>query len=407
MKKLLLETMPEKGPERVLAASTLINTFGNGLFFTLSVLYFTRIVGLTAHQVGIGLTVAGAIGLLFSIPGGHIADRIGPRNVSIMVRCLEGLMMIFYAFVNSYFTFMVLVIVLAILESISQTLRASFVARFGGPGGRVRLRALLRSVTNLGITGGAALGGVALAVDTKFGYQLAILVNALTIFISAGMYLFLENIPPLPEAKENRMTLALRDKRYVSLSALNAVLTLHYPVLEIAMPLWIVNETSAPRWMAAVVLIINTVVVTLFQVRASKGSEDIETAARVLRGSAIALAAGVVIYGAASLFESALVAVLLLSIGSLVHVYGELRQSSGSWGIGFGLPPEHAQGQYQGVWSLGISMSRMIAPIFLTTVVIGLGMSGWIILAGLFLVAGLGVQPLTQRALAARAEQTA
>lgn len=403
LKRLVADLIPERGPERVLAASTLINTFGNGLFFTLSVLYFTRIVGLSAHQVGIGLTVAGAVGLLFSIPGGHIADRIGPRNISIVVRCLEGLMMIFYAFVNSYLTFMLLVIMLAILESISQTLRASFIARFGGPGGRVRLRALLRSVTNLGITGGAALGGVALAVDTKFGYQLAILTNALTIFISAGLYLLLENIEPLPEAKENRMTLALRDKRYVSLSALNAVLTLHYPVLEIAMPLWIVNETSAPRWMAAAVLIINTVVVTLFQVRASRGSEDIETAARVLRGSAVALAVGVSIYGAAALFKNVWIAVFLLSLGSLVHVYGELRQSSGSWGIGFGLPPEHAQGQYQGVWSLGISMSRMVAPVFLTTVVIGLGMSGWLILAGLFLAAGLGVLPLTHQALRERA----
>lgn len=403
LKRLVVDLIPERGPERVLAASTLINTFGNGLFFTLSVLYFTRIVGLSAHQVGIGLTVAGAVGLLFSIPGGHIADRIGPRNISIVVRCLEGLMMIFYAFVNSYLTFMLLVIMLAILESISQTLRASFIARFGGPGGRVRLRALLRSVTNLGITGGAALGGVALAVDTKFGYQLAILTNALTIFISAGLYLLLENIEPLPEAKENRMTLALRDKRYVSLSALNAVLTLHYPVLEIAMPLWIVNETSAPRWMAAAVLIINTVVVTLFQVRASRGSEDIETAARVLRGSAVALAVGVSIYGAAALFKNVWIAVFLLSLGSLVHVYGELRQSSGSWGIGFGLPPEHAQGQYQGVWSLGISMSRMVAPVFLTTVVIGLGMSGWLILAGLFLAAGLGVLPLTHQALRERA----
>ena len=50
----LRHIVPADRPTRLLAAATLVNTFGNGLFFTVSVVYFTRIVGLSAHQLGWG-----------------------------------------------------------------------------------------------------------------------------------------------------------------------------------------------------------------------------------------------------------------------------------------------------------------------------------------------------------------
>ncbi|MFD0527610.1 hypothetical protein ACFQ1I_11025 [Kitasatospora arboriphila] len=53
---------------RRLAAITLVNTLGNGLFMTLGALYFTRMLGLPAAQVGIGLTAAGLCGVLIGVP---------------------------------------------------------------------------------------------------------------------------------------------------------------------------------------------------------------------------------------------------------------------------------------------------------------------------------------------------
>lgn len=402
MKGFISELIPQKGPERILAFGTLINTFGNGLFFTVSVLYFTRSVGLSAYQVGIGLTIAGAVGLLASVPGGHLADRIGPRNVAIYTRIFECVLMVFYAFVDTFTTYLVLVIAISVFEAAGHSMRGALIARFGGQDGRVRLRALLRSVTNLGMTLGAMFGGIALAVDTKSAYQAVILLNAVTIAAAALSLLWLENLPPLPEAQDNKITLALRDKPYVALTALNAVLSLHFMVLEIAIPLWISEHTTAPRWLVAVVFIINTVVVTLFQVRASKGSEDIRHAATVLRNASLVIALALMIYSTATLVASPWMAAGILCAGALIHVYGELRQSAGSWGIGFGLPPEHAQGQYQGVWSLGFSFSNMIAPLLLTTVVIAHDIAGWAILAAIFVIAGSLSRPLTEWALRTR-----
>jgi hypothetical protein len=46
----------------------------------------------------------------------------------------------------------------------------------------------------------------------------------------------------------------------------------------------------------------------------------------------------------------------------IVHTYGELWQSSGMFALDFGLAPPHAQGQYQGLVSMGNSPGRHCPP---------------------------------------------
>jgi hypothetical protein len=46
--------IPPAGPPRVLAIAQLTNSIGDGAYYVCSALYFTRIVGLSATQVGFG-----------------------------------------------------------------------------------------------------------------------------------------------------------------------------------------------------------------------------------------------------------------------------------------------------------------------------------------------------------------
>ena len=105
------------------------------------------------------------------------------------------------------------------------------------------------------------------------------------------------------------------------------------------------------------------------------------------------------IYSASSIPNSAWISAGLLAIGGTVHVLGELKQAAGSWGIGFGLPPESAQGQYQAVWGLGFSLNSMLSPIALTALCITLGIPGWILLGCIIALAGTLSVPLTNWAL--------
>jgi MFS family permease len=78
----------------------------------------------------------------------------------------------------------------------------------------------------------------------------------------------------------------------------------------------------------------------------------------------------------------------MLTLGMASHIVGELIGSAGSWSIGFGLADENHQGQYQGVWGLSWGLSGTLGPALVTALVIGVGISGWWILAAIFAING-------------------
>jgi MFS family permease len=79
------------------------------------------------------------------------------------------------------------------------------------------------------------------------------------------------------------------------------------------------------------------------------------------------------------------------------HIVGELIGSAGSWSIGFGLADENHQGQYQGVWGLSWGLSGTLGPALVTALVIGLGISGWWILALVFAINGTVMHKLVTK----------
>src|SRR3954471_16782787 len=64
-----------------LAAQSLLFALGEGTFMTGSAVFFTQIVGLTAAQVGLGLTCAGVAAFLAALPMGRLVDRFGSRKM--------------------------------------------------------------------------------------------------------------------------------------------------------------------------------------------------------------------------------------------------------------------------------------------------------------------------------------
>ncbi|MBU6348256.1 MAG: MFS transporter [Actinomycetales bacterium] len=379
---------PEDPKIRTIALALLINTFGNGLFGTLEVIYFTRVVGLTPAQIGLGLSIAGGISLLFSIPAGQISDRFGPRNFAVASFVLEGLLTLAIMFVHSFAGFVLVATVAGIAGTTTQTFRMATIARIGGPENAVQIRAFTRTVVNFGIGLGTVFAGIALSIDTLFAYNTAVVIDAVTFFLAAAIWFKLPVLEPTVERGSKLSFSALRDRRYLLATASNGFNSLHFMLQGVALPLWVIHETTAPRWMVATMMVVNTVCVVLFQMSASKGSEGLENGARLFSRASLLVALACVIY-AGSHGVGPWVASIVLLVATLVHVAGELYGSAGSWSIGFGLADQSKQGEYQGVWSLGMGIGGTVGPAFVTAMVIGLGQSGWILMASLFVVNGL------------------
>jgi MFS family permease len=396
LQRLKAAAIPTDHARRVMSLSTLINTFGNGLFMTVEVIYFTLIVGLSPAKVALALSIAGGVALSVSVPAGHISDRFGPRNIASLAMVLEGLLMFALLSVHTYFPFLIVNIGMAVLGNISQTMRMATIAKLGEGEERVAIRAYQRAVTNFGISLGTVFAGIALAINTPLAYQLLLAGDALTFILAGYVFLKMPYFEPTVERGEPITFQALRDMRFVGATALNAINSLHFVLQSVAIPLWVVRETTAPRWWVSVIMMVNTVAVMLFQVAASKGSGPVFAGAKLYRRASLAISIACILYSM-SHGVGAITASAILILASAVHVYGELIGSAGSWSIGFGLADEKHQGQYQGVWSLSWGLGGTLGPAFVTLMAITLGQEGWFIMAAIFLINGILMHKLVTR----------
>ena len=396
-----MELVPPPGPLRWLATATFVNTFGNGLFMTSAALFYTRSVHLSPGQVGLGLTLAGLAGLLVGVPAGHLADLRGARELLRLVYVGQAAAMACLGLVHGFASFVAVVTVYTALDRSANAIRQGLIANVFAPAERVPGRAYLRSVTNLGISLGSVLAGVAIAVDSRPAYLALVLGDAATYLGAAAVMGRLPRSVPVEEPHGGGLLLALRDRPFVAVTVLSGVMSMHYVLLEVGVPLWIDRYTDAPRWTVALLFLVNTVCCVLFQVRAATVATDIRTSALANRKGGFLLAISCVVFALSDGLPAA-AAVGVLVLAALVNVAGELFQAAGAWGLGFGLSPESAQGQYQGLFMTGFAASSMIGPLVVTSTVIALGRTGWLLLASVFVGAGMALVPVSRWAESSR-----
>jgi MFS family permease len=87
---------------RKITLSSFINTFGNGVFMTTGIIYFSLVVGLGAQKVALAFSLSGALALCLSIPSGHFADRYPPRLIAFVSLIGSGICSISLLFVQSW-----------------------------------------------------------------------------------------------------------------------------------------------------------------------------------------------------------------------------------------------------------------------------------------------------------------
>jgi MFS family permease len=395
----LTSLVPEPGPRRVYALSILVNSFGLGLILPAMALYGTRVVHLSSTRVGLGMTIAAAIGLMTSVPMGDLVDRYGPRELVSVGLVIQFFASLSYLLVSNFTEFLAVATVDMVSIGGLASAYATLLRRVGGEDAAA-FRASSRALVNLGMSLGLVGNGVAVQVGTANAYRALFFVNALTYAAAWVINRRLPQYEPLPRPKAEARWVALTDWPFVGYALLNGLMKLQYSVLVLLLPLWIVEHTNAPRWSVSLLVLLNTILVTLFQVRVG---QNVKT---VRNGGSALIRAGVIFLVSCSAMGLATglpawAALLLLVTAVVLHTFGELWHSSGAIALSFGLAPPHVQGQYQGLAGIGAGIGAGLAPLLLLGVVLVQGRAGWIGL-GIF----LGLLGLLAPALARWGERT-
>lgn len=409
--------VPPAGPQRVLALAQLTNSVGDGAFYVTSALYFTHVVGLAPARVGLGLTVAWAVGSVAGVPLGRLADRRGARGVAVLLAVATGLAVASFLVVRGFLPFVAAACLYATAQSGLAAARQALLAGLVSAGERTGLLAHLQSTLNAGLAVGAGLGGLALQAGTRGAYLGVFALDAVSFLVCAGVLLRLPSVAPtasvtptasaapVPSASVRRARRpgVVRDRRYVAVTVLNTVLLLRMPLLSLGLPLWIVERTDAPAWLVSALFVLNTGAVMLFQVRMARGITGLASATRAVRRSGWVMLAACAVFALSS-GASVWVAAGVLVVGAVLQVVAEMGQSAGSWQLSFELAPADRVGEYQGFFGTGVTVARTLGPLVLTTLLVGWGTAGWLLLGGATLVASYAMGPAARRGSAGGAD---
>jgi Major Facilitator Superfamily len=384
--------------QRKLLAASFADALGTGLFLPLSVIYLTRIVGLSPTRVGLGLSIAGVLAIAASPLSGALLGRFDARKVVLGGFAASACGFLAYIAVGSFASFLGVAIVLQFASRMDRP--ASTVLTLGVTPRPGQVAALARqySLRNFGYGLGGLLSALALLVHGKTPFVVLLAANAASYAVAALLILRLPAVRP-PERAEGDGTgyaEVIRDRPYMGLALLNVIMALHDSLLVVAMPLWIVTRTRAPLSLTGLLFALNTILVVLFQVRTTRNMAE---RGGIGRGYRMAAVTFVIACGAFALAAGApaFVATVLLVLAISALTSAELVTSAGEWFLSVQLAPTRLSAPYISVFKTSMSVQQAVGPALVTTALVGWGRSGWLALALL-----LGAGTLASRRLGAR-----
>ncbi|RZU72192.1 MFS transporter [Micromonospora kangleipakensis] len=386
--------VPPAGLTRALAVQAMVYAVGHGLFMAGSAVFFTRALGLSPTQVGLGLSIAAGVSLLGTVPLGALTDRYGAQRVWLVGMFAEAVLFGAYPFVGGFAGFLAVVVALAVVDATTGVARQVYSINVLRPEERVTALAYQRSALNVGFGLGAVISGVVLAVDTMAAYRGMVWFNAVMLLVTAAFVYRLPRVPvaAAPARRTSRLAV-FRDRPFLAVSLLAGLLSSHGTLYLVVLPLWVLSHTDAPRTLIAALVLLNTILAVLLQVRASRGADTVAGAGRALRTGGLLIALFCLILPVSALTGGVTTIVVLVG-AAVVLTFAELVQSAGAWGITTTLPPATHRGAYVGAFRLGGQFQNLAAPAGLTALGVSTGGWGWLPMAALFTATALAAPPM-------------
>lgn len=361
---------------------------GSGVWAAASVLYFTYVTHLDAQQVGLLLGVAAVAGIAGSPIAGWLAERMPVRGLLIGSHLLRlvtmGLLLVF----SSFDALLLVVAVTCLGERAAKTLEMLFATRVAGEK-RGTYQALFRTVANAGTALGAGIAAIGLAIGTRDAYRALIIADALSFVLAAALVwrtaeprVAAPTAEPAPTGTAPAAEPAhspWRDRGYLLFVLLDIPMCLDDSVLNVGLPLWLVNHTTAPHIFVPAFLALNTVLVVVLQLRVSARAEGPRRAAGAVALYGVSLLACCLVL-ATSTGGGAWTASIALLLAAVLVTLAELMRSVSSWELAVSLAPPQARASYLGVAGMSQSVQKSLGPLLLTGAVMTAGPVGWLAL---------------------------
>ncbi|WP_333737946.1 MDR family MFS transporter [Streptomyces sp. IBSBF 2806] len=385
--------------------STLVNRLG-AFVATFMALYLTLDRGYSASYAGLVASLHGLGGVVSSLGGGVMADRLGRRPTMLLAQTSTAASVALLGFMEHPVAIAGVAFLVGMASNASRPAVQAMMADIVRPEDRVRAFSLNYWAINLGF----AVSSTAAGFIAEVSYRAGFLLEAGMTFVCA-IVVFLKLPESRPEQTDKGvgdsdkvgLGTVLRDGRFMSVVGLSFLVALVFQQGAVGLPVAMgaAGFTPADYGMA---IAVNGVLIVALQIPVTRFIEHRDPR-RLLVISSVLAGYG---FGLTAFAGSVGVFALTVCVWTLAEIVNAPTQT----GLVVRLSPTHGRGRYQGMYTLSWAVASLVAPLMSGLVIDRLGAQWlWGMCAVVGTAAGLGYGLLMRRlpdeAPAPAAEHTA
>ena len=349
----------------VLVLGTFIDRLGGALLFPFFTLYLTRKFSLGMTQVGVIFGLFAISGVVGSMVGGALTDRLGRKGMLLFGLVMSALSSVLMGLVNAIELFLVVTLLVGVLSETGGPAQQAMVADLLPEDKRAQGFGILRVVANLSVTIGPLIGGFMAARS----YLLLFVSDAVTSLITAVIvFLVIKETRRAPQAGEAEESMAqtfrgyfdvVRDHAFVWFLGASVLMVLVYMQMNTTLAVFLRDVHGVPEQGFGYILSLNAAMVVLFQFSITRWVGKFRPLIVMTVGTLL-YAIGFAMYGFVSIYALFLMAMVIITIGEMFVV--PVGQA-----IVAHLAPEDMRGRYMAVfgfsWVIPVAVGPLLAGI--------------------------------------------
>ena len=344
-------------PVLLLQAGNAVNFFGYGLILPFEIIYLHQFRGFGTATAGLVLAAILGTATLVTLPSGALLDHVRPKSVLVASNLTSAVGYAGFAFVDRPWQAFTCAIVGGAGVGASRTANQTLLITLVTPEQRAASFALGRVGLNLGLGGGATVGGFIVASAQHLrSFQTLYLFDAIT--YAAFALIVLAIVPNLRAtaaqagARERGFRAVARDRKFLIILAVNFVLIIvGYTLFSNILPPFAIAHTRVGPGAIGIIVLFNTSFIVIAQLPATRVVKRMRRAQAYAAASALWAIAllGVLL---ATLIHSAFGATALLAGMATVFAIGECIHAIVLGPLVADLAPPHLLGRYISLFSL-------------------------------------------------------
>lgn len=345
---------------RILVLASFIDVIGWSATFPFFSLYVTQKFDVGMTYAGVLLAIFAVMGLVGSMAGGALADKLGRRKVMLFGLVSSALSSLALGFVNDLGTLYLVAAFAGLFSNIGGPARQAMVADMLPVQQRAEGFGLMRVIGNLGWMIGPAIGGFLAARSYLALFVLDAVVSMIT---AAIVYHTIPETRPEPSHTQPRETLlgtlsgyrlVLGDRIYMAFLFFSVLMGIVYRQDYSTLSVFMRDVRGIPPQGYGTLISLNAVLVVLFQFWISRKVKRYAPMTMMALGTGFFLV-GFVMYGFIYAYALFAVATMLIAIGEMIVVpVGQALAAQ--------FAPEDMRGRYMALYSTSWTLPSAIGP---------------------------------------------